>query len=129
MKNPKIGDVWSHKQGGCSAEIVSVEKNEVVVNCNGRHSYSKNEFKQWFTPAEPLFTKETVEEKKVSCLTNTCSGEQKFKGLCNDCYGGAKRLINKGETTWDELANMGMAHANGDLFVETFRKARHSEKN
>lgn len=64
----------------------------------------------------------------VPCITTDCSADARWRGLCSRCYGQAKRLIEKGETTWDELVGMGLAKPNVDqLFTAAFYAKRKSE--
>lgn len=64
----------------------------------------------------------------VPCITTDCSADARWRGLCSRCYGQAKRLIEKGETTWDELVGMGLAKPNVDqLFTAAFYAKRKTE--
>lgn len=44
------------------------------------------------------------------CKNPKCGNLQArgMKGLCMKCYSAAKKLVEKGETSWGELAGMGM---------------------
>lgn len=43
------------------------------------------------------------------CIVPDCDKPAKWKGLCPTCYGAAKKFIDAGETTWDQLVDMGLA--------------------
>lgn len=47
------------------------------------------------------------------------------RGLCLVCYSGAKKMIETGKTTWDDLVAMGLAldKDGGDNFAQAFNKA------
>ena len=67
----------------------------------------------------------TVDEGAVKCVTEGCGKERQWKGLCRSCYGQAKQLIEKKETTWDELAVMGLIIPDDKPFKNAFlRKKR-----
>lgn len=64
----------------------------------------------------------------VPCLTPGCNTDSRWRGLCSRCYGQAKRLIEKGETTWEELMGLGLAKPNVDqLFTTAFYAKRKTE--
>lgn len=44
------------------------------------------------------------------CLMPDCSNAPgaDLKGLCTKCYPQAKKLVDKEETTWEQLAELGM---------------------
>ena len=60
----------------------------------------------------------------AKCLTKPCTKEQAnvavFKGLCLKCYSSAKKLVDSGQATWDELATMGLAIVEPDDFTKDF---------
>lgn len=50
------------------------------------------------------------EEPQVPrCCVPDCNKEARWRGVCQSCYGQAKRLIDDGKTTWTELEEMGLA--------------------
>lgn len=63
------------------------------------------------------------------CMVPRCNGFKGtgMKGLCTRCYGKAKKKIEAGETTWDELGNMGLCEVQDDPFSQAFNKAKESE--
>lgn len=58
------------------------------------------------------------------CITPECGKERKWKGLCQSCYGVAKSLIEKNETTWQELADLGLVIEDVKPFAAAFRKKK-----
>lgn len=60
----------------------------------------------------------------VKCLISGCDKEARWKGLCSACYGQAKQLIDATETTWEELAALGLAIIPDKPFVAAFKAAR-----
>jgi len=66
------------------------------------------------------------------CLVSDCkrlaAEESTYRGLCLVCYGCAKKQVNQGKTTWDELVALGLATSiNKDLFSEALDKARREQ--
>lgn len=48
--------------------------------------------------------------RKGTCMTAGCGNEGLIiRGLCPNCYQGAKRMVQKGHTTWHELEEKGLA--------------------
>lgn len=43
------------------------------------------------------------------CLVPDCGKAAKWKGLCQTCYGCAKAMIERNETTWEALEVLGLA--------------------
>lgn len=60
-------------------------------------------------------------ETSGKCMTEKCDKEAQWKGLCRSCYGQARQLIDSGETTWEELGNMGLVQLAEKPFKEAFR--------
>lgn len=63
------------------------------------------------------------------CLTTACAERAAWKGLCPKCYRSAKRAVDANYTTWERLAELGLAILPGgpicqatDLFLEELRK-------
>lgn len=65
------------------------------------------------------------------CLTPNCralaANQATFRGLCLQCYGQAKKMVEAGETTWEQLEEMGLAGA-GSKFKQAFNNARKDSK-
>lgn len=61
---------------------------------------------------------------KPICKTAGCGKEKKWKGLCQSCYGQAKRLIEDNKTTWEELAKLGLIEQDFKPFYAAFEKAK-----
>lgn len=61
------------------------------------------------------------------CLTNGC-GAPPFKGgrgLCIKCWGSAKKSVEAGTTSWDELARLGMVQSEcEDPFLSELERKR-----
>lgn len=68
-------------------------------------------------------------ETAIPCLIAKCDKEARWKGLCSACYGQAKQLIDAGETTWEELAALGLAVVPDKPFVVAFKAARSKSVN
>ena len=60
--------------------------------------------------------------QKSKCLTPECrkEGVLAYKSLCLGCYSSAKKLIESGKTTWEQLAEMGLAQVELDPFTKAF---------
>lgn len=46
-----------------------------------------------------------------TCVIASCpntAGARDLKGLCIKCYAGAKKAVEAGTTTWEELAELGL---------------------
>lgn len=63
-------------------------------------------------------------EEREPCLTPECGKPREWKGLCRSCYGVARHLIDKEETSWEELVALGLALTD----VKPFLKAFHAKK-
>lgn len=51
-------------------------------------------------------------QKPPKCLTKGCPGKKIHgRGLCQNCYHTAFVMVQRGETTWDELVQKGVAKA------------------
>lgn len=65
------------------------------------------------------------------CLTPEC-GKSRFasgKGLCMQCYSAAKKLVDAGKTTWEELAEMGLvATSSESKFLKAFNNHKREDK-
>ncbi len=64
----------------------------------------------------------------TKCLTPECQSQmgdpKSYKGLCMKCYSAAKRMVEAGTTTWEQLAAMGMVKAEETDFERAFRTKR-----
>jgi hypothetical protein len=49
-----------------------------------------------------------MKEKKV-CLSKGCEKKAKTRGLCPSCYNSANHIVKSGETSWDQLEEMGLS--------------------
>lgn len=68
------------------------------------------------------------ENPEIKCLIEDCNKEQRWKGLCSACYGQAKQLIDAGETSWEQLAELGLAIIPDKPFVAAFKKKMAARK-
>ena len=64
------------------------------------------------------------EHPSKQCMTEGCGKDQKWKGLCRSCYGQALRLIEEQQTTWDELATMGLVRIEDKPFKAAFLRKK-----
>lgn len=71
------------------------------------------------SPNKPTGNTDKFSEGKL-CLTPDCGEPAKWKGLCPDCYGGAKTLIEAGETTWEKLQLLGLCAVRGTRFINAY---------
>lgn len=62
------------------------------------------------------------------CLTPKCQGTAAHRGLCLKCYSTAKRAVEGGETTWEELEQLGMVESVVDKFRAAFDAIRREKK-
>lgn len=64
--------------------------------------------------------------QSMKCLTPDCaqhSGDPKtYKGLCVRCHTAAKRMVEAGTTSWEQLAAMGLVRAEESVFERAFRE-------
>lgn len=54
----------------------------------------------------------------LKCLTGLCRQDAaaNCRGLCMKCYSSAKKAVERGEVTWDELVELGAAYEVPDAF-------------
>lgn len=64
------------------------------------------------------------QKSPIQCLTEGCGKERKWKGLCRSCYGQALRLIEDKQTTWNELADMGLVLIEDKPFKAAFLRKK-----
>lgn len=67
----------------------------------------------------------------VKCLTPHCQrlpAAATGRGLCLICYGKAKKYVERGDTTWGKLEQMGLALAPEGEFDKAFKDALVREK-
>lgn len=62
----------------------------------------------------------------AKCLSPDCRDAPQHKGLCMKCYSAAKKMVEEGKTSWEELASMGLAIAPASL--TQFEKAFNEKK-
>lgn len=60
------------------------------------------------------------------CLTPGCiaKGLPNYRGLCLKHYSTAKKLVESGKTTWEELEKMDLVGEGQDLFLDAFNKRK-----
>lgn len=69
------------------------------------------------------------------CLTKACrnpSAAVTKRGLCLQCYSKAKKMVEAGTTTWDELTALGLsldADEQCDPFLAAFNAAKRDNTN
>lgn len=68
------------------------------------------------------------ETEAPKCLTEGCHTKAQWKGLCASCYGVAKKLIEKGQTTWEELTELGLAKVDIKPFEAAFKLAKQKKE-
>jgi hypothetical protein len=63
-------------------------------------------------------------QSKSKCLTPECRADGIIaqKGLCMRCYSAAKKLVESGRTTWEQLAGMELARIELDPFTKAFNE-------
>lgn len=64
----------------------------------------------------------TQQSSKSKCLTPECRKEGliAYKSLCLSCYSTAKKMVEAGKTTWEQLAAMGLVQVKLDPFTKAF---------
>lgn len=62
----------------------------------------------------------------VKCLTPECKRPQaaNCKGLCMICVSKAKKLVESGQTTWEELEAVGLVQLPEDSFTKAFKQKK-----
>ena len=70
--------------------------------------------------------------KPPKCLTPSCNGPQSHRGLCPRCWGKAKKAVEAGQTTLDDLVRFGLlksiAESSTDPFTAALQAAQTKEK-
>ena len=93
-------------------------RNGVVLRNMCGHSPTCPVYQRWY---EEFKMKCEVSK----CLTPNCTREPAAalkRGLCMTCHSKAKKLVESGATTWDELVGMNLALPLDDgLFEKAFR--------
>lgn len=64
--------------------------------------YVANRVWRWIVGEKPT--------ELARCKIKKCQGQgsQQYRGLCLKCYAAAKKLVDRGDTTWDQLAAKGL---------------------
>ncbi len=60
------------------------------------------------------------------CIIPECERKARSRGLCTACYISARLRITAGETTWEQLGELGLAHKRrypAGPFIKAFRAA------
>lgn len=74
-----------------------------------------------------FFLKVITGEGKVTekCMIPTCGRMQASgrRGLCLVCYSKAKKKVEAKETTWENLADMGLCESDTDPFDDAYNRA------
>lgn len=47
-------------------------------------------------------------KRKGKCRGEGCESTAEYRGLCNGCYRSLWHMVNRGETTWEELEKLGI---------------------
>lgn len=61
----------------------------------------------------------------MKCMTPNCKNERKTRGICQQCYQQAYKLVETGKTTWEELVSVGLVKEKlSDIppFIREFNK-------
>jgi hypothetical protein len=73
-----------------------------------------------------------MKTERTRCLVPHCTRKvTSSRGICHACYATAKRLIDDGRTTWDELVKLNLAaqkRAKPNRLLEAFEAATGSRK-
>ena len=62
----------------------------------------------------------------MKCIIDNCYRLGAQRGLCLVCYSKAKKVVDSGKVTWDQLVGLGLAgdgDRGGDMFNEALKKA------
>lgn len=67
----------------------------------------------------------------MKCMTVNCQAQallpsKTYKGLCMKCYSVAKKMVQDGETTWEELSRMGLVEEVSPFRVAYLEKKEQS---
>jgi hypothetical protein len=60
----------------------------------------------------------------IKCNTRDCGERAQHRGLCIKCYGEAKALVELGQTTWQELQELGLADGPNSRFDTDLKRRR-----
>lgn len=64
----------------------------------------------------------------IKCLAPGCEAKagnpRDYKGLCVKCYSAAKRMVESGESTWEELQRMSLAKLEETPFEQAFKSVK-----
>lgn len=68
----------------------------------------------------------------AKCIVTGCNfsaAKALKRGLCMMCHSKAKKMVESGQTTWDELVSLGLSTHNtgADKFVDAFNAAMESK--
>lgn len=69
--------------------------------------------------------------KKDQCKTPGCTRQAYSRGVCNPCFCMARKLVDSGNTTFDELERLGLVEAkrnSASAFRLAFEKAKAATK-
>lgn len=62
------------------------------------------------------------------CMTVTCRTtalpDSTYRGLCIKCYSAAKKLVEAGQTTWEDLEALDLCAVKSDPFTAEFMKRK-----
>jgi len=66
------------------------------------------------------------------CITPLCVNSlavplETYHGLCLKCYSQAKKMIESGKTTWEQLVEMGLAKTEQTPFEKAFEDAAYKK--
>lgn len=62
------------------------------------------------------------------CLARDCVCIVYKMGLCRSCYHTARKLVESGDATWEQLAGYGMCVLEGKAFLTQFLRTKQQEK-
>lgn len=57
------------------------------------------------------------------CFIKVCVRPAAMRGLCLVCYGKAKKKVESGETTWEQLEHLGLCKQESNPFDDAYNRA------
>lgn len=65
----------------------------------------------------------TYEDERKQCMIPRCMRMVFKRGLCMVCYGKAKKKVQEGSTTWEQLEEVGLCKSDTDPFDDAYSEA------
>ena len=64
----------------------------------------------------------------AECRSPAAIPEMTYWGLCMKCYSEAKKMVEAGDTSWQQLEELGLVRGKSSPFLSGYRKASEINK-